>query len=138
MSNSKSVQQTVAREGPLVRGVSRPVVGASKQQTAIVIPDASSSMAGTKIDEVNAATMALVTELAGPKCRDAFSVGLVYFNSTADTLLAPKKATALSPADVAVPQNLGGGMTNTRAGSRSPSRSSTSSRPGSSARSACS
>ncbi len=112
-----SAQPTVARDGPLVRSVSRPVgVRAAQSQIAIPVFDTSSSMAGSKIDEANAAGTALAVELADPKNRDAFWIGEVVYANEARVHLAPKRATEVRPEELAVKTGIVGSWTNITAG----------------------
>ncbi len=113
--STRTGQTTIPRDGPLV-GVSRPVVGASQQQCACVVLDVSSSMSGAKITEANAAVAALVTELADPKNRGAFSITTVIYAEQAKVHLALKRVAEVRPEELAAKVGEMGAWTNITAG----------------------
>lgn len=92
-----NAQKTVMRDAPLVRGVSRPNVGAARQQLAIAVMDVSGSMDGAKSDEALIALAALLGALADPKNRGAFSVAIIAYGSTAATRIPVTKAADARP-----------------------------------------
>mgnify|MGYP000993839857 CR=1 FL=1 len=116
MGDERRGQKTVARGTPLVPGVSRPVVGASQRQLAILVLDTSGSMEGAKIAEAIAACGACVSELADAKNRGAFEVCVISYAETAKEYLAPKAATQVRPEDFAVKTGEVGAWTNISAG----------------------
>lgn len=114
--DKRSVQATVPREGAPARGVSRPMVRAAQQQCAVCVLDTSSSMAGAKIEEVNAALVALVDELADPKNRGAFFIEVVKYANDASVHLARTAAADARREDYTIPSNAVGGFTSISAG----------------------
>jgi uncharacterized protein YegL len=115
MSDKRELK-TVAREGPLVRSVSMPLVGASVSQGALLLIDTSGSMAGAKIGEAIAAARACIDELGDAKNRGAFHVSVGVFGETAKEHLALKPASQVQPEELAAEVGDVGGMTNITAG----------------------
>lgn len=109
-------QRTVAREGALTQGVTRPRVGADRCQLAVAVCDLSSSMGGAKIDALRAALTALVRELGDPRSRDAFSVAVVAYGDRAAVHMAARKAAAVDPSDLVMQAGALGSQTNIRDG----------------------
>lgn len=119
--DNKRGQKTVARDGaivgPLVRGgMSRPLVGSSTFQQAIIVLDTSGSMNGSPISEAIAAALACVVELGDPKNRDAFHVSVVIYGDSAKEHLASKVAGQVRPEELIVKVGEVGGGTNITAG----------------------
>lgn len=100
--NRKDAAKTVAREGALVKSVSMPNFGPRQHQLCIPIIDCSGSMMGGPIAEANAATIALVAELANPKNKGAFFVDLIAYASQAREMVSVKRATDVQPQELAV------------------------------------
>lgn len=98
--SKKNTQATIASEAPLVRGVSMPKVSAARRQLAILVMDTSTSMAGPKIVEANAAAHALVAILGEKKNRDAFDVVVVRYADAAHIVLAQTPASQVRPEDI--------------------------------------
>ncbi|MDP3219006.1 MAG: vWA domain-containing protein [Deltaproteobacteria bacterium] len=111
---SPTGQNTVQREGPLVRGVTRPKVTAQRSQFGALVMDVSSSMAGSKIVEANAALAELVATLAMPKNRRAFHLAVVTYATGAKVHLAQKVADDIRPENLALTAD--GDATNIHAG----------------------
>lgn len=109
--SKKNSQATIASESPLVRGVSMPKVSAARRQLAILVMDTSTSMAGPKIVEANAAAHALVAILGEKKNRDAFDVVVVRYADAASLVLAQKPASQVRPEEVDM--NAGGNTNGT-------------------------
>jgi uncharacterized protein YegL len=59
-------------------------VSSNSKQHVVLVRDRSSSMRGSKIDELNLASVALAQILADPENKDGFLVSIVDFNHTAD------------------------------------------------------
>ncbi len=111
--SKKNSQATIASEGPLVRGVSMPKVSAARRQLCVLVLDSSSSMAGTKIVELNAAAHALIATLGEKKNRDAFDVVIIQYADRAGMKLTQKPTSQVRPEEVDL---TAGGYTNITAG----------------------
>lgn len=108
---------TIARTGPLVTGVSRPAFAQSRLQLAAIVLDSSGSMAiGAKIDDANAAAVALNTELADPKNRGGFHAALIAYGDHAVVQMPAKRAVDVRPDELAVQVGTVGTGTNLTAG----------------------
>ncbi len=86
---------TLQRPGSFASGLSRPA-GLRREQLAVLVRDASSSMAGQKAADADGASRALVEELARPENRGGFSVAVIDFNSSVAVAHAVEKADALT------------------------------------------
>ncbi len=133
-ADNKKGQRTVARQGPLVQGVSQPLVTSSVKQLTIFVLDASGSMDRGKLDEAIAATDGCVKELADPKNRGAFEAAIVAYGEHARILLEPKPVAQVRPEDFAVKVGAFGGWTNITSGLVEARKLADRSRPGNWAR----
>lgn len=84
---------------PVIK-VSKPIkipdgVSSNAKQHVVLVRDNSSSMRGHKIDELNLASSALVTELADPENKDGFICSIVDFSSDASCSVFAEPATSL-------------------------------------------
>ena len=76
----KSVIPTLQRVATFSTGLARPATACGRQQLAILVRDASSSMSGEKAREADAASRALAAELAAPARRGAFTIPGIGFS----------------------------------------------------------
>lgn len=81
--------------------ISKPIkiaagVSSNAKQHVLLVRDHSSSMSGTKIDELNAASQSLVQELANPQNKDGFRVSFVDFSSKAQLAVFAQPAEGLT------------------------------------------
>ncbi|OQC41332.1 MAG: von Willebrand factor type A domain protein [Deltaproteobacteria bacterium ADurb.Bin058] len=108
--------QTVTDRGTINWGLQRPLWVSSKaKQNVVLVRDASGSMYGAKADDASAASADLISELAKPCNKDAFSVALVDFaEETVSSNL--EKATALNGKVVPFTVGTLGSCTNITAG----------------------
>lgn len=86
---------TLQRAGTFTSGLVRPA-GLRREQLAVLVRDASTSMSGQKAADADAASRALVEELARPENRGGFSIAVVDFNTSAAVKHAVDKAEALA------------------------------------------
>lgn len=91
----KTVIPTLQRVGTFSSGLVRPV-SLRREQLAILLRDSSSSMGGDKAREADAASRALVSELASPANRGAFTIAVVDFSSSAAIVCPPEPADRLA------------------------------------------
>ncbi len=80
-------------------------IASNVKQHVLLVCDHSSSMAGSKIVELNMAREALVTELAAPENKDGFRVSVIDFNDKAERLNFAEPAETLNT----IPSVAGGG-----------------------------
>lgn len=86
---------SLQKVGTFSSGLVRPVSVAPRAQLTVLVRDASSSMAGEKAADADAASRALVSDLAEPGNRGAFTVGVVDFASTVSRVQPPEAAETL-------------------------------------------
>ena len=91
----KSVIPSLQRVGTFSSGLVRPV-SLRREQLAILLRDASSSMGGDKAREADAASRALVSVLASPTNGGAFTVAVIDCSSSAALVCPPKRADQLA------------------------------------------
>lgn len=82
-------------------------ISSNCKQHTVLVCDESSSMDGSKIDELNVAISGFVSELADPANKDGFLVSAVYFSSGAKI-----RATAKSAIGLSLPTAIANGGTN--------------------------
>ena len=91
--------------------VSRPLkvpsgVSSNTKQHVLLVRDCSSSMSGSKINELNLASSALVQELASPENKEGFLLSIIEFNTSAS-----RSAFAASANTLNLPTATAGGGT---------------------------
>jgi len=91
----KSVIPTLQRVRTFSSGLVRPVTACGRQQLAILVRDASSSMSGEKAREADAASRALATELAAPANRGVFTIAVIDFSTSVSNVQPPEAADTL-------------------------------------------
>lgn len=91
----KSLIPSLQKVGTFSSGLVRPVTVCRKSQLAILVRDASSSMAGEKAQEADAASRALATELAAPANRGVFTIAVIDFASSVSRIQPPEAADTL-------------------------------------------
>ena len=72
-------------------------VTSNTKQHVLLVRDCSSSMSGTKIDELNLASSGLIQELAKEQNKDGFLVSLIDFSSSSKRSAYAVSATGLTP-----------------------------------------
>ena len=91
----KSIIPSLQRVGTFSSGLVRPVTACRRSQLAILVRDASSSMAGEKAREADDASRALAAELAAPANRGVFTIAVIDFASSVGRIQPPEAAEAL-------------------------------------------
>lgn len=92
----KSLIPSLQRVGTFSSGLVRPI-SLQRQQLAVLVRDASSSMAGEKARAADGALRALATELANPGNRGAFTIAVIDFSSSAKLVHPPEAAETIVP-----------------------------------------
>ena len=91
----KSLIPSMQKVRTFSSGLVRPVSISRRSQLAILVRDASSSMAGEKARDADAASRALAAELAGPANRGAFTIAVIDFASSVSRVQPPEAADTL-------------------------------------------
>jgi uncharacterized protein YegL len=91
----KSVIPTLQRVGTFSSGLARPATACGRQQLAILVRDASSSMSGEKAREADAASRTLAAELAAPASGGAFTIAVIDFSTSVSNVQPPEAANTL-------------------------------------------
>ena len=82
-------------------------VSSNTKQHVLLVRDCSSSMSGSKVDEMNLATTGLIQELASEKNKDGFLVSLIDFSTS-----SKRSAYAVSAIGLTTPRAIASGGTN--------------------------
>ena len=82
-------------------------VSSNTKQHVLLVRDCSSSMSGSKVDEMNLATTGLIQELASERNKDGFLVSLIDFSTS-----SKRSAYAVSAIGLTTPRAIASGGTN--------------------------
>ena len=72
-------------------------VSSNTKQHVLLVRDCSSSMSGSKVDEMNLATTGLIQELASEQNKDGFLVSLIDFSTSSKRSAYAVSAIGLTP-----------------------------------------